>query len=61
LLARYQEMELMIRLGEYKPGVDPVADRAVDMRDAQMAFLRQNTSTSSDFKEAIDTLIAMQE
>jgi type III secretion protein N (ATPase) len=61
LLARYQEMELMIRLGEYKPGVDPVADRAVDMHDAQIAFLRQNTSTPSDFKEAVDTLISMRE
>ncbi|MTV42015.1 FliI/YscN family ATPase [Duganella radicis] len=60
MLARYQEMELMIRLGEYKPGVDPVADRAVGLREQQMAFLRQNTSTSSDFQEAIDTLIAMQ-
>lgn len=59
LMSRYQEMELMIRLGEYKPGIDPIADRAVNLRDEQIAFLRQNTSTSSDFKEAIDKLTAM--
>ena len=58
-MARYQEMELMIRLGEYKSGIDPIADRAVNQRDEQIAFLRQNTSTSSDFKEAIDKLTAM--
>ncbi|HVK96026.1 MAG TPA: FliI/YscN family ATPase [Noviherbaspirillum sp.] len=59
LMARYQEMELMIRLGEYKPGVDPIADRAVNLRDEQMAFLRQDTSKCSDFKEAISTLTTM--
>lgn len=61
LLARYQEMELMIRLGEYKPGVDPLSDRAVNMRSEQMNFLRQNTSISDDFKPTIDRLLAMKE
>ena len=61
LLARYQEMELMIRLGEYKPGVDPLSDRAVDLRGEQLGFLRQNTNISDDFKATIDRLIAMAE
>ena len=59
LMARYQEMELMIRLGEYKAGVDPLSDRAVNLRPDQIAFLRQDTSKCSDFKEAIDKLTAM--
>lgn len=61
LMARYQEMELLIRLGEYKSGTDPVADRAMALRPEQLSFLRQDTSTSSDFEQAIDTLMGMAE
>jgi type III secretion protein N (ATPase) len=56
LLSRYQEMELLIRLGEYKAGADAVADRAMAQRPQQMAFLRQDTSSSSDYAAAIKTL-----
>ncbi|RZI42205.1 FliI/YscN family ATPase [Herbaspirillum sp. HC18] len=56
LLARYQEMELLIRLGEYKSGTDPIADRAVELRSEQLAFLRQDTSRSADFKESLKKL-----
>jgi type III secretion protein N (ATPase) len=60
LMARYQEMELLIRLGEYKAGTDPIADRAVQLRPQQMALLRQDTSKSADFQQTIDTLLSMQ-
>jgi type III secretion protein N (ATPase) len=56
LMSRYQEMELLIRLGEYKSGSDPVADRAVQLRPDQLAFLRQDTSGSSDYQETLATL-----
>jgi type III secretion protein N (ATPase) len=59
LLARYQEMELLIRLGEYKSGADPVADRAMELRPEQLSFLRQDTSGSADFQETLDTLMEM--
>jgi type III secretion protein N (ATPase) len=59
LLARYQEMELLIRLGEYKAGSDPVADRAVQLRPQQLAFLRQDTSGSAPFDDTIATLMEM--
>jgi len=59
LMARYQEMELLIRLGEYKSGADPVADRAVQLRPQQLAFLRQDTSSSAGYDEAIATLKEM--
>jgi type III secretion protein N (ATPase) len=59
LMARYQEMELLIRLGEYKSGTDPVADRAVELRPQQLALLRQDTSSSADFDETIFTLKAL--
>ncbi|MGI4847270.1 MAG: FliI/YscN family ATPase [Janthinobacterium lividum] len=60
LMSRYQEMELLIRLGEYKPGADAVADRAMNLRPQQLAFLRQDTSTPSDYAEAIKTLKEME-
>lgn len=56
LMARYQEMELLIRLGEYKSGADPVADRAVALRSEHLAFLRQDTSTGSDFAATLKKL-----
>lgn len=59
LMARYQEMELLIRLGEYKAGTDPVADRAVQLRQEQLNFLRQDTSTPADFKQTLDKLQAL--
>jgi len=59
LMARYQEMELLIRLGEYKPGNDPVADRAVQMRDEHLAFLRQDTSASAAYAATLESLMRM--
>ncbi len=51
LQSRYQEMELLIRLGEYQEGGDPVADAAVRLRPRQLQFLRQDTRESSDFDD----------
>lgn len=59
LLARYDEIELLMRLGEYKSGADPVADRAVSMRAQQMAFLRQDTRAPGDFSATLKQLTAL--
>lgn len=56
LLTRYQEMELLIRLGEYKAGGDPLADKAVALRPRQMEFLRQDTREIADFDGTLDRL-----
>ncbi|MGZ5801333.1 MAG: FliI/YscN family ATPase [Burkholderiaceae bacterium] len=56
LMARYQEMELLIRLGEYKAGTDPLADRAVKLRTAQLDFLRQDTRMAVPFSQTLDAL-----
>lgn len=61
LMARYQEMELLIRLGEYKEGADPVADRAVELRAGQLGFLRQDTSSSADFAQTLARLQSLAE
>ena len=59
LMARYQEMELLIRLGEYKSGTDAIADRAIALRPNQLDFLRQDTETISGYEETLDSLQAL--
>ncbi|MBO9623388.1 MAG: FliI/YscN family ATPase [Sphingomonas sp.] len=41
MLAKLDEIELLVQLGEYAPGSDPLADRALAERGAIQAFLRQ--------------------
>ncbi|MDX8466773.1 FliI/YscN family ATPase [Mesorhizobium sp. VK23B] len=45
LLARYADIELLLRVGEYEKGSDAVADEAVAKIDAITAFLRQPSAT----------------
>lgn len=58
LMAKYQEVELLVRIGEYKPGSDPVTDEAIRKVEAINAFLRQGLREKSTFNE---TLQAMQQ
>jgi type III secretion protein N (ATPase) len=41
LLARHDEVELLLRVGEYKPGSDPLADEAIARIEPIREFLRQ--------------------
>jgi type III secretion protein N (ATPase) len=59
LLASYQEMELLIRLGEYQSGHDVLADKAVRLRALQQDFLRQDTSGSDDFNATLQRMDAL--
>ncbi|RUW84064.1 FliI/YscN family ATPase [Mesorhizobium sp. M1E.F.Ca.ET.063.01.1.1] len=45
LLARYADVELLLRVGEYERGNDAVADEAVAKIDIINAFLRQASAT----------------
>ncbi|MER8527625.1 MULTISPECIES: FliI/YscN family ATPase [unclassified Mesorhizobium] len=45
LLARYADIELLLRVGEYEKGSDPVADEAMAKIDVINAFLRQASAT----------------
>lgn len=40
-LAKLAEIEILLQVGDYKPGQDAAADRAIAARDAIDAFLRQ--------------------
>lgn len=49
MLAKLNDIELLVQMGEYQPGQDRLADRALDTRDAMMAFLRQSADEPSNF------------
>lgn len=52
-LALYNEVELLVKIGEYQKGSDPRSDVAIDKQDAIRDFLRQRT----DELEAFDTTL----
>ncbi len=56
LLAKYEEIELLVRLGEYKKGNDKDADEALEKRDAINEFLRQGLEEGSDFGDTVQGL-----
>ncbi|MGX9147811.1 FliI/YscN family ATPase [Mesorhizobium sp. 128a] len=51
LLARYADIELLLRVGEYEKGSDAVADEAVAKIDAINAFLRQASATHESIEK----------
>jgi type III secretion protein N (ATPase) len=56
LMAAYRQVEMLLRLGEYQPGGDPVTDLAVNLNGQINAFLQQ------DLREPVrlqDTLAAL--
>ncbi len=61
LMARYAEVELLVRIGEYQKGTDALTDEAIQKRDAINAFLRQGTHEIADFEGAITQLIKIAE
>jgi type III secretion protein N (ATPase) len=56
LLAKYQEIEFLIRVGEYTKGADPLADEAVAKVDAINTFLQQASKESVAPKQTIELL-----
>ena len=47
MLSRYEALELLVKLGEYKPGNDAIDDRAIKLYPQLNKFLKQNTSENS--------------
>lgn len=56
LLARYKELELLIRVGEFKPGSDALSDLAVKLEPKLMEFLKQDTRYPVDAGDTLRTL-----
>jgi len=57
LLAKYQEVELLIRIGEYKKGHDAVTDKALDKINGINQFLCQKLDETADYADSIKQLL----
>jgi type III secretion protein N (ATPase) len=51
LLARHAEVELLVRVGEYQQGADPLADEAISKIDRINEFLRQSSAARFTIEE----------
>ncbi len=59
VLANYKKNELLIRIGEYKPGSDKAADFAIKYIDKVNRFLKQLVDEKSSFEETLQQLKAL--
>ena len=53
ILAKYQEVELLLKIGEYEKGADRETDEAIAKIDKVNAFLRQGLAESSSYAETL--------
>ncbi len=56
VLANYKKNELLIRIGEYKPGSDKAADFAIKYVDKVNNFLKQGVNEKCSFDETLQKL-----
>ncbi len=59
VLANYKKNELLIRIGEYKPGSDKGADFAIKYIDKVHRFLKQQVDEKCSFQESLQQLHAL--
>jgi type III secretion protein N (ATPase) len=56
LLSRYQDAEMLIKIGEYKAGSDALTDEAIAKIEQIRVFLRQDVEEKSSFDETLAQL-----
>ena len=56
LIARHKEIELLLRVGEYQAGSDPLADEAVARIGPIQAFLKQGEGEHTSFPDMLKRL-----
>ena len=56
ILSKYAEVELLVQIGEYKAGADPVTDEALSKVEAVNTFLKQGLDEKSAFNETLQAL-----
>ena len=56
LLAKYDSIEMLVQMGEYKAGTDARADKSLRCRDALMTFLRQDFTETSALRATLSRL-----
>lgn len=59
VLSHYKKNELLIRIGEYKPGSDKGADFAIKFIDKVNRFLKQAVDEKSSYEETLQQLKAL--
>nr|WP_196489325.1 FliI/YscN family ATPase [Burkholderia territorii] len=59
LLSKYNEIEMLVRLGEYRAGMDPEIDAAVLAYPQLIAFLRQDTRTPTSWSDNTQGLVEL--
>ncbi|WP_275585269.1 type III secretion system ATPase SctN [Pseudooceanicola aestuarii] len=55
-LALYDEVELLVKIGEYQRGTDPRSDLAIDKQEAIRDFLRQRTQDLDPYESTLQKL-----
>ena len=56
LMAKYAEVELLVKIGEYKRGGDKTTDEAIDKIEHIRQFLKQRTDDRADFDATLGSL-----
>ena len=56
ILAKYQEVELLLKIGEYQKGADKETDEAIAKIDAVNAFLKQGLKEKNTYEETLQML-----
>ena len=56
LLATWHENEELVRLGAYRKGTDPAVDRAIQLKPAIDAFLKQRVDEAEPFEQVVAQL-----
>jgi type III secretion protein N (ATPase) len=56
LLAKYKEIELLVKIGEYKNGADPLADQSLNAIEEINHFLRQPTKEVQAYEQTLQKL-----
>ena len=59
LLARHAQTEFLVQVGEYKPGADPLTDRAIERLPAIRELIAQRPHERSDFESTLRVLEAV--
>ncbi len=59
LMAKYIEVELLVKIGEYAKGSDAEADEAIEKMPQIKAYLQQGLNEPTTFEEAVDGLAAL--
>jgi type III secretion protein N (ATPase) len=57
LMAAYRQVEMLLRLGEYQPGGDPITDCAVNLNGPINAFLQQDLREPVPLAETLQALM----